>query len=268
MTTHPTLNDIDRYADGDPGLDEATVWSIEVHLESCADCRARLAGSTTAESRALVAEVAAAVDRGIAAGPAPRSRAFFRTPVRQRWFVAALLPWVAMTAGVLGSAALLTYFLAELPSIVLLLAPLAPLPGVAAAWSRRGDPAWELIVGTPSAGLTMLLRRTAVVLVLVIPVLAAFAVLGASRANLALMLLPCLAFTAATLLLGSLVGVHRAAIGLMVAWAAAVVAPSLATAELPVLLQPAATGGWAVVTVVLAALTLLRANSFRRLTSF
>ncbi|MET8229499.1 zf-HC2 domain-containing protein [Micromonospora sp. NPDC005298] len=268
MTTHPTLNEIARYADGDPGLDEATVWSIEVHLESCADCRARLAGSTTAESRALVAEVAAAVDRGIAAGPAPRSRSFFRTPVRQRWFVAALLPWVAMTAGVLGTAALLTYFLSELPSIVLLLAPLAPLPGVAVAWSRLGDPAWELIVGTPSAGLTMLLRRTAGVLALVIPVLAAFAVLGASRADPALMLLPCLAFTAATLLLGSLVGVHRAAIGLMAAWAAAVVAPSLATAELPVLLQPPATGGWVVVTVVLAALTLLRAHSFRRLTSF
>ncbi|MFF5054168.1 zf-HC2 domain-containing protein [Micromonospora sp. NPDC000663] len=268
MTTHPTLNDIDRYADGDPGLDEATVWSIEVHLESCADCRARLAGSTTAQSRALVAEVAAAVHRGIAAGPAPRSRSFFRTPVRQRWFVAALLPWVAMTAGVLGTAAVLTYFLSELPSIVLLLAPLAPLPAIAAAWSRRGDPAWELIVGTPSAGLTMMLRRTAVVLVLVIPVLAAFAVLGDSRADPALMLLPCLAFTAATLLLGSLVGVHRAAIGLMAAWAAAVVAPSLATADLPVLLQPSAVGGWAVATVVLAALTLLRANSFRRLTSF
>ncbi|MET8122895.1 zf-HC2 domain-containing protein [Micromonospora sp. NPDC005189] len=268
MTTHPTPSEIDCYADGDPGLDEATVWSIEVHLESCGDCRARLAGSTTAASRALIAEVAFAVDREIAAGPAPRSKAIFRTTVRQRWFVAALLPWVAMTAAVLGTAALLTHVLPELPSIVLLLAPLAPLPGVAAAWSRRTDPAWELIAGTPSAGLTMLLRRTAVVLVLVIPVLAAFASLGASRANPALMLLPCLAFTTATLLLGSLVGVHRASIGLMVAWAAAVVAPSLATAELPVLLTPAATGGWAILTVALAALTLLRASSFRRLTSF
>ncbi|MEV4821859.1 zf-HC2 domain-containing protein [Micromonospora sp. NPDC049274] len=268
MTVHPTLNEIDRYADGDPGLDEATVWSIEVHLESCADCRARLAGSTTAESRALIVEVAAAVDSAIAAGPTPRPRTLFRTPVRQRWFVAALLPWVAMTAGVLGTATLLSYSLSELPSIVLLLAPLAPLPGVAAAWSRRGDPAWELVIGTPSAGLTMLLRRTAAVLVLVIPVLAAFAALGPGRANPALLLLPCLAFTAATLLLGSLVGVRRAAIGLMAAWAAAVVAPSLATAELPVLLRPTATGGWAIVTVVLAALTVLRANSFRRLTSF
>lgn len=265
MTTHPTLSEIDRYAGGGPGLDEAAVWSIEVHLESCADCRARLAGSTTAESRALIAEVALAVDREIAAAPAPRSKAFSRTPIRQRLLVAALLPWVVMTAAVLGTAALLTNLMPELPSVVLLLAPLAPLPGVAAAWSRRADPAWELIAGTPSAGLTMLLRRTAVVLVLVIPVLTA---LGAGQGELALMLLPCLAFTAATLLLGSVVGVHRAAIGLMAAWAAVVVAPSLATAELPALLEPAAAGAWALVTVVLTALTLLRAGSFRRLTSF
>ncbi|MFF5178127.1 hypothetical protein ACFY2Q_08895 [Micromonospora sp. NPDC000316] len=268
MTTHPTLSEIDSYAEGGPGLDEATVWSIEVHLESCADCRARLAGSTTAASRALIAQVAAAVDRDIAAGPRPRSKTLFGTPVRQRWFVAALLPWVAMTAAVLGTAALLTQLLPEMPSFVVLLAPLAPLPGVAAAWSRRVDPAWELVAGTPSAGLTMLLRRTAVVLVLVIPVLTVLAAFGVSRANPALLLLPCLAFTAATLLLGSLVGVQRAAIGLMAAWAAAVVAPSLVTAELPVLLEPAATGAWALLTVVLAALTLLRADSFRRLTSF
>lgn len=268
MTTHPTLGEIDRYAAGEPGLDEATVWSIEVHLEGCADCRARLAGGTTAASRTLITEVAAALDREIAAGPTPRARAFFRTPVRQRWFVAVLLPWVVMAAAVLGTAALLTHSLPHLPSIVLLLAPLAPLPGVAAAWSRRTDPAWELIAGTPSAGLTMLLRRTAVVLVLVIPVLAAFGAVGANRANPALMLLPCLAFTAATLLLGSFVGVARAAIGLMAAWAAAVVAPSLATAELPVLLTPAAAGPWALGTVALAALTLLRAGTFRRLTSF
>ncbi|MFC3499703.1 anti-sigma factor family protein [Micromonospora krabiensis] len=268
MTTHPTLSEIDRYADDDPALDEASVWSIEVHLESCADCRARLAGSTTAASRALIAEVASAVDREIAAGPAPRTRALLRTTVRQRWFVAALLPWVAMTAAVLGTATLLAQVLPELPSIVVLLAPLAPLPGVAAAWSRRADPAWELIAGTPSAGLRMLLRRTALVLVLVIPVLALFTAAGPSRVNPALTLLPCLAFTAATLLLGSLIGVHRAAVGLMAAWVVAVVAPSIATAELPVLLTPAATGAWAVVTVVLAALTLLRADTFRRLTSF
>ena len=46
MTTHPSLAVIARYAGGGAGLDDAAVWSVEVHLETCPDCRARLAGST------------------------------------------------------------------------------------------------------------------------------------------------------------------------------------------------------------------------------
>ncbi|MEV4343843.1 hypothetical protein AB0J83_05135 [Actinoplanes sp. NPDC049596] len=267
MTTHPTLAAIDRYAAADPGLDEATVWSLEVHLEECADCRARLAGGTTDGSRALIDRVAQELDREIAAGPAPARRRWFRPAVRHRWAVAALLPWVSMTISVLAAAALLGHWMPSLPSFVLLVAPLAPLPGVAAAWSRRADPAWELIAGTPAAGLTMVLRRTAAVLALVIPALAVTGMAGAGTPT-ALMLLPSLAFTAATLLLGSLIGVRRAALGLMGVWTAAVVAPSLAVAELPVVLEPASAGVWAAVTAVLAALIFLRADSFRRLTSY
>ncbi|MDY7085016.1 MAG: zf-HC2 domain-containing protein [Actinomycetota bacterium] len=261
MTSHPTLLEISRYAEADATLDEASVWSIEVHLETCADCRARLAGSTTDESRGMIARVGATLGEEIATGPAPAGRPL-RTP--RRWFVTALLPWVTMTVAVIGAASVLTRLLPQLPSVVLLLAPLAPLPGVAAAWSRRADPAWELISSTPVTGLTMLLRRTAAVLILVIP---ALAIAGRSQ-GLALVLLPCLAFTAATLLLGSAVGVQRAAIGLVVAWTLAVVAPSLVRADLPVLLEPSSAPVWALLTVVLTALTFLRAPSFRRLTTF
>lgn len=259
MTSHPTLLEITRYAEADASLDEASVWSIEVHLETCSDCRARLAGSTTGRSRDMIARVGAVLEEEIAAAPPG-------LPARtsRRWFVTALLPWIAMTVAVIGAAAALTSLLPQLPSVVLLLAPLAPLPGVAAAWSRRADPAWELIASTPVTGLTVLLRRTAAVLIVVVPVLA---IAGRSQ-GLALMLLPCLAFTAAALLLGSVIGVHRAAIGLMVAWTVAVVTPSLARADLPVLLEPASAPVWAVLTVVLTALTFLRAPSFRRLTSY
>ncbi|MBM2614200.1 hypothetical protein JIG36_01350 [Actinoplanes sp. LDG1-06] len=261
MSIHPTLKTISRYAASDPGLDEASVWSLEVHLEGCADCRARLAGSTTDESRAVIATIAGRLDAQIAADPAPPRPAKVRLPLRQRLFVTTLLPWIAMTVAVLAAAALLNHFLPQLPSVVLLLAPLAPLPGVAAAWSRRADPAWELVSSTPATGLTMLLRRTAAVLALVVPVLA---VAGGFQ-QLALMLLPSLAFTAAALLLGSAIGVHRAAIALMVAWTTVVVAPSIAAADLPALLEPASAGAWAALTVVLTALTFLRAASFRRL---
>ncbi|TDC44285.1 hypothetical protein [Micromonospora sp. KC213] len=262
MTRHPTLTVIDRYATADPGLDEATVWSVEVHLEDCADCRARLAGSTTPQSRALIDRVATGLDREISAGPVPAGRA---RQLRYRWMTVVLLPWLVMTGAVLGCAALLTILETGLPSLVLLLAPVAPLPGVAAAWSRRTDPCWELIAGTPAAGLTMVLRRTVAALVLVIPALAAVG--AGTGASLALMLLPCLAFTVATLLLGTLVGVRRAAVGLAASWTLAVVLPSLATARLPVLLQADSAGLWALTTVLLAGWATTRAGSFRRLSN-
>lgn len=265
MTTHPNLAVIARYADGGPGLDEATVWSVEVHLETCADCRARLAGSSTGDTRTLLDRVAADLDRGIAAGPAPVRPHRPWSAVRRRWLVWALLPWLTMTVVVLGCAVLLESVRPGLPSLVLLLAPVAPLPGVAVAWSRRQDPAWELIAGTPAAGLTMLLRRTVAVLAVVVP---ALVLAGAGTGlSLALVLLPCLAFTAATIALGALVGVRRAAVGLVAVWVLAVVLPSLVTAGLPVVLRPGSAGVWALATVALAGFIGARADSFRRLSS-
>ena len=263
MTTHPTLSQIERYAAADTGLDEPTLWAIEVHLEDCADCRARLAGSTTGDSRAVIERVATNLAREIAASPAPETRTRPWSVLRHRWLVGTLSPWLAMTAAVLACAALLSGLRTGLPSLVLLIAPLAPLPGVAVAWHRRADPAWELVAATPAAGLTTLLRRTAAVLTFVIP---ALAVVGAGTGvSLALTLLPCLAFTAATLLLGTLVGVRRAAIGLILVWAFVVVAPSLATARIPMLLQPESAGIWALATVVLTVTAIFRVNGFRRL---
>ncbi|MEU8376239.1 hypothetical protein AB0C22_24405 [Micromonospora sp. NPDC048894] len=263
MTAHPSLSQIERYAAGDPELDEPGVWAIEVHLEDCADCRARLAGSTTGASRAVIDQVALVLDREIATAAVPVGRSRPWSVLRHRWFVGTLLPWLAMTGTVLACAAVLGALWVGTPSLVLLIAPLAPLPGVAVAWHRRADPAWELIAATPASGLTMLLRRTAAVLAFVIPVLA---VVGAGTGmSLALMLLPCLAFTAATLLLGTLVGVRHAAIGLVTVWTLAVVAPSLVAARLPVLLSAQSAPSWALATVVLTIMALLRANGFRRL---
>jgi hypothetical protein len=263
MTTHPTLSQIERYAAGDPGLDEASVWAIEVHLEDCADCRARLAGSTTADTRALIERVAMSLEREIAATPGAAGRSRSWSMLRHRWFVGTLAPWLAMTAVVLACAATLTSLWAGMPSLVLLVAPLAPLPGVAVAWHRRADPAWELVASTPAAGLTTLLRRTAAVLAFVIPGLA---LAGAGTGvSLALVLLPCLAFTVATLLLGTYVGVRRAAIGLIAIWALVVIAPSLTAARVPVVLAADSVGIWGLTTAVLAAVAILRVDGFRRL---
>ncbi|MEV8512177.1 hypothetical protein [Dactylosporangium sp. NPDC051484] len=265
MTIHPSSAAIAEYAAGGRGLDEAAVWSVEIHLEACEQCRARLADRAAGDTLVLLDRVAAALDREIAAGPAPVQRARRWAAPRRRWLVVALAPWATMTVAVLLCASVLTRLLPDLPSLVLLLAPVAPLPAVAAAWSRRLDPAGELISSTPVAGLTMLLRRTLGVLAVIVPVLA---LIGAGTGtSLALMLLPCLAFTAGTLAFGALIGVPRAAAGLGALWTLAVVVPTLITEDLPVVLRPGSAAVWALATAVLAGAAVRRADDFRRLTS-
>ena len=74
MTTHPPVAMLARYAGGGADLDEAAVWSVEIHLENCADCRARLAGGTTEDTRALLARVAAGWTAASPPGRAARRR--------------------------------------------------------------------------------------------------------------------------------------------------------------------------------------------------
>ncbi|GAA1608006.1 zf-HC2 domain-containing protein [Actinoplanes couchii] len=266
MSTHPEPTVLARYAEGDPGLDDAAVWTVESHLETCPDCRARLTGHLTGDTRALLETVAAGIDRGIVAGPAPVRNPRAWSVTGRRWFTVTLAPWLIMTAAMIGCAVLMNVLEPQMPSLVLLLAPVAPLPGVAVAWSRRTDPAWELIAATPAAGLAMLLRRTAVVLAVIMPLLVlAGAYTGTS---IALLLAPCLAFTASSIALGALIGVHRAAFVLAALWAAAIVLPTLVTAELPVVLQSgAAPAGWTLVAAVTTGFAVARADLFRRLTS-
>ncbi|WP_406004737.1 zf-HC2 domain-containing protein [Streptomyces sp. NBC_00637] len=263
--THPTTTLLARYADGGHGLDDAALWSIEVHLDTCAGCRGQLAAHATPATTDLLDRVAASLDRAIGTSPPPARHRTRAAAVHRRWLAWTLLPWLAVTVTVLGCGVLLDVAEPSLPSLVLLLAPVAPLPGVAVAWSRRIDPAWEQIATTPAAGLAMVLRRTLAVLAVVLP---ALLVAGASTGtSLALTLLPCLVFTAATLALGARIGVRRAAIALAVAWSAAVLLPSVATRSLSPVLQPGSTAVWAVAAVALAALTPLTAPSLRRLTS-
>jgi hypothetical protein len=265
VSTHPSPAVIARYAEGGPGLDDASVWSVELHLETCADCRAGLASSAGGSTRALLDRVAVELDRGIEAGPPPARVRRPWSAAHRRWLVWALLPWLSMTIAVLVCALLLEQLQPGMPSLVLLLAPLAPLPGVAAAWSRRTDPAWELIAGTPTAGLAMLLRRAAAVLAVVVPALALVG-LGASI-SMAMLLLPCLACTAGTIALGGIVGVRRAAVGVGAVWAVAVVLPSVLTWHLSVLLRPGSVPVWVLATVVLGAFAASRADDYRRLSS-
>jgi hypothetical protein len=141
----------------------------------------------------------------------------------------------------------------------------APLLGVAAAWNRRTDPAWELVAGSPRSEIWVLLRRTLGVLLLVIP---PFMVVSWAGANSPVVwLLPCLTLTIAALAAGARFGIHRAAAGIAVLWAVGVWVPALISQQVPVILTPVSLPFWAVLGMVAVAVVPVRADDYRHLAS-
>ena len=248
-----------RLFDGAANVDDATVWAVEAHLETCRSCRSVLAGAVDGDTRTMLDRVAGRIDAGMASGPGPVRR----RRLRRTGFAAQVLPWLAAAAGLMLAAVSFELTFVHLPSVVLLVAPVTPLLPVVAAWNRRTDPAWELLAAAPRTGLWMLLRRTFAALAAVLPVLAAAGL--ATGNSPALYLLPGLAFTAGSLALGGLVGVDRAAVALAALWSVGVVVPSLALDRLPLLLGGGSWPAWAALTGVLSAVVLARAADHRRL---
>ncbi|MFY1686944.1 zf-HC2 domain-containing protein [Plantactinospora sp. WMMB782] len=265
MTAHVPAAALEVYARGRPGADDAATWVVEVHLEGCAECRARLAGFAAPPVRELLDNARETIMHRARTGPGPARRSRWRRWT-WRWTDWSLPAWAATTSIAVLVAFLLDSAYPHRPSTVLLLAPVAPLTGLVVAWSRHTDPAWEVVAGTARAGLELLLRRTAAILSLALPPLAVAGwLLGTSPA---LWLLPCLTFTAATLLLGGRIGVTPAAVVLGLGWVAAVAAPALVTARAPALVQPESLPGWAVAATVATVLAALRSDDFRRLASW
>lgn len=239
------------------------LWAVESHLEGCTACRARLAavvGEHEPAVTALLTAVRLDLEPGLAAvPPAPPRR---RRPWPAAWATPAMAPWLVMIT-VITLAALLLDLLAThtLPTPpVLLVAPALPLLGVAAAWSRGLDPAFELTAVTPRSGLGLLLGRTLAVLLVLFPLLlAGGAITGVGTA---LWLLPAMALTAAALGLGSVIGVARAVVVLGAGWAGAVLVPALALDTAPVVLQPEHLTGWALLLGLGAGVAALRRRAF------
>jgi len=248
---HASMRIIEGYARGGTDLAVDEVWAVEAHLGACRVCRDRLSAAVGAEVPAvasLVDTVWSGLEPQLAiTATMPRGRHW--SSRLSRWLTPTMVPWLAMVVGV----TLLALLFDEVGtgsgevSLVLLFAPVLPVLGVAASWSRGLDPAYELTSSVPRAGLPLVLRRTASVLGVVVPVLLVGGwVTGVMAAQ---WLLPCLAFTVTTLALGGVIGVTRAAVVLAAVWAAVIMAPTLATSRTAFALE---TGGLPVWGLILA----------------
>jgi hypothetical protein len=267
--THASTDLLDRYAAGETGIDPDALWALEAHLEGCPVCRNRLEAAAAPEVTELVARVRVGLDAEVARSPQMPAARRWLPRSTMRWAASTLLRYLAMTVVLMLVAVWFDLAVradgGRTPSVVLLFAPVTPLLGVAAVWTRRTDPAYELVAATPRAGLYLILRRTLAVLVMVVPILAVAGwVVGASPVR---WLLPCLAFTVSALVLGEVIGTARAAAGLALLWTASVIAPSIATDRLPFLMQPASLPGWAGLTIVVAAVLVIRRRAYTRLPS-
>jgi hypothetical protein len=252
-----------------PPLPLDVLWSVEAHLERCPHCRAQLAQAMTTRSPeiiTLVDDVHAGLDARLAgetAPPRPRpAHALLR-----RLTGGLLISRLAACIAVLMAAALLDLAAdaggSDDISWVLLAAPVLPLVGVAASWSRVLDPAYGLVAATPAAGLPLLLRRTLVMLLVVVPAgLLAGAVTGVG--GQAAWLLPSVALSAAAIALGGVMGMVRATWAVAAAWAIGVVAPALGSQAAPAALDPAWAPAWAVLAVAAATVIALRRHAYQR----
>ncbi|MFF3749552.1 zf-HC2 domain-containing protein [Streptomyces sp. NPDC002018] len=289
-----------RYAAG--SAPEPDAWSLEKHVESCGACAVRVsaavrggaAGPVLAEVRDAVLATATAAGRSTAVRPtaglsAPTAPGLGLTArvlwaagpaLRGSWLVALVL----VAAGAVG----LAYgagFTGARP-LLLALAPVLPLAGVAVSYGEHVDPMHEIGASTPGGGLRLLLTRTTAVLAVSLPLLTLAGALLPSSADVpgaAAWLLPALALTLATLVLGSYVGCRTAAGAVAALWTVAIAVSLLGAARrgggtgispLPAaelsayltrfLAGAAAQGGWAAGAVVCAGLLVLRRRSFDR----
>jgi hypothetical protein len=233
---------IDAYRDGD--VSPAIAASLEAHVVACDECRRlitqRVDATRATNNWSAIAERVDAPRRNGVERLLTRlgvrdhiARLIVMTPTfRVAWVGAvAIVSTLAVTAS-----ADRTVLRGDRGSFAfLVLAPVLPVLGVAAAFSRRTDPAYELTAASPMSAFELLLVRASTVLVtsIVVSLVASFGLPG-GQSGAVTWLLPTLGLTSATLALARWVEITVAAGALTTIWlgAAAVTAQSEAATRL------------------------------------
>lgn len=208
MSTHVEPRMLAAYAGGD--VDAAHAFSIEAHVVECDVCQSMI--SRAVEASRLERVWSAVEDRVDAprAGAVEKLLLRIGVPGHLARLLAATpsltLAWLAAVIVVLGCGVLLAQQGERGLLVFLCVAALLPLAGVAAAFGRGLDPAYELTVAAPLSSVRLLLIRAAAVLTVTIT-LAGAAALGLPGFgwSAAAWLLPSLGLTIASLALATYV---------------------------------------------------------------
>jgi hypothetical protein len=166
---------IRRYARGAVPPDLAA--SAEAHLMKCAACRGVISSCVDVQrADAIWHEVVDRVDAPRRSGPErmlvqlgvgeATARLVAATPTLRG-------PWLLAVAGVLALATWAAQIDERFLWMFLMVAPLGPLAGVAVAFAGGLDPTREIGLAAPYSGLRLLLIRTAAVLAVTVPIVAA-----------------------------------------------------------------------------------------------
>jgi hypothetical protein len=150
-------------------------------------------------------------------------------------------------------------------ALFLIVAPLAPVAGVAASFGGDADPCHELVTVTPYSAVRVLLLRTAGVLATSLPVtlLAGLALPGPAWVGVA-WLTPAAAGVTLTLLLAPVLGSTVPAAALAAVWSAAVVFATRVSEPVEIV-EPAMQVVFAVLTLAAVAALAVRQPSFEHL---
>jgi hypothetical protein len=158
---HAADEDLAGYAAG--SLGSVASASVDAHLLRCPDCRDVLARVAGGGRDAAWARLADTIDRPSSSilDRLTRGHLTTRSALATPVMVHAALLAVALVGLVPILAALLVEDAA--PLAILVLAPLAPVAAVALAYRDWADPAGEIALATPTAGLRLVAMRALVV---------------------------------------------------------------------------------------------------------
>lgn len=242
---HVSAGTAQAYAAGH--MPDPDCWSLERHVLTCTRC-ARTVSDAASDSalRRVRANVL------LRAQPARTVRGGVRLTVTP-----ALRPlWLLGAVGVVLATLALDAVDATQQPLVLLIAPLLPLAGIAVGSSPRLDRGAELVVSTPMPALRLLLLRSAAVLTVSLPLLLLLSVLTGS--GVVGWLLPAAALVALVLALSTWLRVEVATGCAAALWAVVALGPAALSPGLPAVLTPGAAPAWAAAAAAGAVLLIAR----------